>query len=372
MLAFIRMLLGCFATAIAIVAVGAGLGYWTYKDITGPGPLTAAHIVVIPPHTGISGIADALAQDGVIRYPLTFEVFAELTGRGGALKAGEYEFPAGANAVDVLDAIASGKTVKHRLTIREGLTSAEIVALVRDAPFLAGDTGPVPPEGALLPETYVYSRDDTRQSLIARMQQAMQEALTATWAEHRNDLPLTSPEQALILASMLEKEANRDQERSHIAAVFLNRLRLGMRLQSDPTVRFVLAGNGATKFDGSLTRADLEVNSPYNTYVAKGLPPGPICNPGNAALHDAVRPERSDDLYFVADGNGGHVFAKTLLEHNRNVAAYLHGTAAAAAEPVPTNPPPPPAVPAVTSMRQASGPQQHCRASPGHPCVVQR
>ncbi len=392
MLAFFRMLIGCFVTAVAIVAGAAGVGYWTYQDVNGPGPLHAAQTVVIPPHTGISEISKMLATDGVIRHALTFETFASITGRGGALKAGEYEFPAGASAVQVMDTIATGKTVKHRLTVREGLTSAEIVALVRDAPLMTGDTGPAPPEGSMLPETYIYSRGDTRESVIDRMQQAMKETLAAVWAERRSDLALTSPEQALVLASIIEKEANRNEERSHIAAVFLNRLRLGMRLQSDPTVRFVLAGNGATKFDGQLTRAELDVNSPYNTYVAKGLPPGPICSPGKAALRDAVRPERSDDLYFVADGSGGHVFARTLTEHNRNVAAYVRTTttAASSAEAAPANPPPanpPPANPPPASPPQAVAapqpaatpssqtaatvqPAQHCRASPGHPCVM--
>jgi UPF0755 protein len=369
-LAFIRMLIGCFVTAVAIVGVAAGIGYWTYQDVTQPGPLAEAHTVVIPPHTGISEISDLLAEQGVIRHPLTFKVAAELTGRGGALKAGEYDFPADASAVQVMDMIASGKTVKHKLTVREGLTSAEIVALVRDAPLMTGDAGPVPPEGTLLPETYIYSRGDTRESVIERMKQDMQDALAAAWAERRSDLPLANPQQALILASMIEKEASKNEERTHIAAVFLNRLRLGMKLQSDPTVRFVMAGNGVNKFDGQLTRADLELNSPYNTYVAQGLPPGPICNPGKAALLDAVHPEHSDDLYFVADGSGGHVFAKTLAEQNRNVAAYLAATGAtpaAAAEPVPANPPPPPVVAPAT---QAAGAQQHCRASPGHPCVL--
>jgi UPF0755 protein len=365
MLAFFRMLVGCFITAVAIVAALAGVGYWGYQDVNGPGPLRAAQTVIIPPHTGIAGISELLADDGVIRHALAFKVAAEVTGRGGALKAGEYEFPASASAVQVIDIVASGKTVKHRLTIPEGLTSPEIVALVREAPLLTGDTGPIPPEGALLPETYVYSRGDTRESVIQRMEEGLQEALAAAWAQRRSDLSLASPEEAVTLASIIEKEASHDEERAHIAAVFLNRQRLGMRLQADPTVLFALSNNGTTKLERPLTHADLAVESPYNTYVAKGLPPGPICNPGKASLLDAVRPEHSDDLYFVADGTGGHVFAKTLLEHNRNVATYLHGITPAEAEPVPANPPPPPA-----PGKQASRTQPHCRVSPGHPCLL--
>jgi UPF0755 protein len=367
MLAFLRMLIGCLLTAIVIVVGGAGAGYWVYRDVTDPGPLTEARIVVIPPHTGISGISDLLAEDGVILHPLAFKVAAEVTGRGGALKAGEYEFPASASAVQVMDLIANSKTVKHRLTIREGLTSAEIVQLIRDAPFLAGDIATVPPEGNLLPETYVYSRDDTRESIVERMRQAMQDALAAAWADRRSDLPLASPQEALILASIIEKETGREAERGHIGAVFINRLRLGMRLQADPTVMYALSDSGALKIDRPLTKADLATDSPYNTYVAKGLPPGPICSPGKAALRAAMKPDRSDDLYFVADSSGGHVFAKTLAEHNRNVAQYLHGASVSEPEPVPAIPPPPSAPP---PKQAARAPQQHCRASPGHPCAV--
>jgi UPF0755 protein len=340
---FFRALVWSFFTAVFLIGGLVGAGYWAYQDAASPGPLTAARTVIVPPHTGVAGIAALLQEQGVIRRPLIFEYVAKFSGRGGILKSGEYEFPAGTSALQAMDILASGKTVRHRLTIPEGLTSGEVVALVRDAPALAGDTGPVPAEGDLLPETYIYSYGEQRRDLIERMQRAMAEALAKAWAERRADLLLTTPEQVLALASIIEKETPRDDERAHIAGVFINRLRLGMKLQSDPTVIYALLGDQGGKLDHPLNRADLALNSPYNTYLAKGLPPGPIANPGKSALHAAARPERTEDLYFVADGTGGHAFAKTLADHSRNVEAYRHANASAVvAEPEPE--PSPPAV----------------------------
>ena len=309
------------AVAIAIAAVAGGV-YGVYREVQRPGPLAEPRTVVVPPRTGIAGIAALLGEAGVIRSPLAFEALARFSGRGARLKAGEYRFTAAASATAVLDRIAGGRTVKRRLTVAEGLTSAEIASLVRDAPALDGDAGPVPPEGSLLPETYLYSYGDSRSELIGRMRTAMTELLPRLWENRRPDLPLSGPEEAVVLASIVEKETSSAEERRHVACVFLNRLRLGMRLQADPTVVYAVERESGAGLERPLTHADLAIDSPYNTYRVKGLPPGPIANPGRASLQAAVQPARTDDLYFVADGTGGHAFAKTLAEHNRNITRY--------------------------------------------------
>ncbi|HEX7008303.1 MAG TPA: endolytic transglycosylase MltG [Alphaproteobacteria bacterium] len=306
--------------AVLALVIG-GVVWWAERQYTKPGPLTEAKIVIIPKGAGLDDIAERLAAAGVIERPIVFRAVARLENKAHLLKAGEYEFPPGASQETVVRLLVEGKTVVHRLTVAEGLTTAEVLRLVAQAEALEGPVTLRPDEGALLPETYNYTRGDSRDVLIRRMTKAMTKTLDELWAKRAPNLPFRSKREALILASIVEKETGIAAERPRVAAVFINRLRRGMRLDSDPTVIYGLT-HGEGPLDRALLIKDLDGKTPYNTYQIDGLPPGPIANPGRAAIEATLNPAETDDLFFVADGSGGHVFAETLEQHNRNVARW--------------------------------------------------
>lgn len=315
-----RLLAWLFALVVLIGLSLAGAFLWLRHEIAAPGPLAEETIVLVPRGQGIEATAAALAAAGAIRHPWLLLAASRLE-PGGSIKAGEYALAPRASVLDLLAQLRAGRVVLRRLTIPEGLTVREVLDLVAATPALDGELPPPPPEGSLLPETYFYVRSDTRAALVQRMREAMDKALAEAWAKRKDGLPLKSPQEVLTLASIVEKETGKPEERSRVAAVYVNRLRIGMRLQADPTVIHALT-EGRRELGRELTRADLDTDSPYNTYRAVGLPPGPIANPGLASLFAATRPVDSREIYFVADGTGGHLFAETLAEHNRNVARF--------------------------------------------------
>lgn len=290
---------------------------WTRYDLDGP---LMAPTDVLVPRGGPAQIGETLATAGVIRDATEFRVAALVTRGDGPLHAGEFTFPPGAKLRDVLAILRTAHPTQHRLTIPEGLTAAQIAMLLQRADALAGET-PIPEEGGVLPNTYAFDRGATRDSVLARATSAMERALADAWEGRAANLPLSSAQQLLTLASIVERETSHAAERPHVAAVYLNRLRLGMKLQADPTVAYAVSG-GADTNDRGLTRVDLERDNPYNTYRVPGLPPGPIDSPGVASLQAVAHPAESDDLFFVADGTGGHLFARTNEEHDRNVAHW--------------------------------------------------
>ncbi len=329
---------------VGAVLVGGGLLFGKMQ-FDSPGSLDQARTVTIDAGAGVRGIADRLQREGVIASKWLFVAGVWLHRQGGNLKAGEYAVPAHASMRDVMDLLVDGRSVVYRITIPEGLTSEQVVScLTADmvpagegiqgltteqanrcreaASNLEGPAPPIPPEGALLPETYAFSRGDTRANILNLMMRERDRVLTDVWARRASDLPISSMEELVTLASIVEKETSVADERTRVASVFINRLRLNMRLQSDPTFIYGVYG-GAGKPDGYVpTARDRDTPTPYNTYSIDGLPPGPIANPGRAALEAVANPSRTRDLFFVADGTGGHAFAETYDEHLRNVARW--------------------------------------------------
>jgi UPF0755 protein len=304
---------------VVMIVVGGGYIYGRQK-IEAPGPLQEDKIVNIPARAGMTDIADTLQREGVIdnnRWAFIGAVFA-LKARSD-LKPGEYSFQKNASLRDVIGTIVDGKVVQHSVTIPEGLTSEQIVARLTDNDIFAGSVREVPREGTLLPETYKFPRGTTRDQVIARMQQSQKRVLAEIWERRNPDIPVKTPEQLVTLASIVEKETGKPDERSRVAAVFVNRLRQKIKLQSDPTIIYGLVGGKGT-LGRPIKRSEIQQPSPYNTYVIDGLPPGPIANPGRASLEAAANPARTRDLFFVADGSGGHAFTETYDQHQKNVA----------------------------------------------------
>jgi len=316
-----RVIAALVALALLLAAGVAGAAFWAWDQFTRPGPLAQERTLVIPAGSGGASIARRLHETGIITDARLFRLGLELWAEPKPLRAGEFAFAAAISPRDAIRLLQSGETVTRRLTVPEGRTVAEVAVQVAAADGLKGEPGPLSTEGSLLPETYHFAHGDSRRALLGRMRKAMTDVLNELWSGRHRPSPLTSPQEALILASIVEKETGVAAERPRVAAVFLNRLRRGMRLQSDPTVVYGITG-GRQPLGRPLSRKDLDTPTAYNTYQIDGLPPGPIANPGRAAIEAVLNPDQTKELYFVADGSGGHVFARTLAEHNRNVARW--------------------------------------------------
>ena len=320
-----RTVLRAFVVLLFLAIAAGGFGAWyVLHEFDAPGPAAAngqeETVVSVPMGTGLNQTAAILEQQGVVNYGIVFRIGVMISGKAAALKAGEYAIPTHASPSQIMNILIEGKSIVYKLTLAEGLTSAMIVDLVRKHPMLQGDVTQIPAEGSLLPETYIFDRGMTRAALIKRMQGDHARVLDELWATRAPNLPFATKEEAVILASIVEKETGIAEERPRVAAVFVNRLRKGMRLQSDPTIIY-----GLTKgvpLGRGIRQSELEKATPYNTYVIPGLPPTPIANPGKASMAAVLNPAQTEDLYFVANGTGGHAFAATIAEHEKNVAAW--------------------------------------------------
>ncbi len=326
---FLRFIDGTLSFVFISFLLLAALSIWLRQSFDAPGPLGEISSVVIPKGEGALEIAERLEKSRIIDdrrvFMLQYYVARLYSGAGGAerysLKAGEYEFQKEASVRQVLDTIISGRGILQKLTVPEGLTSRQIVERLRAEPGLSGEIAEVPPEGTLLPDTYKFSRGASRQELIDRMRAEHAKVLASLWQSRDTTVPLQTPEEAVVLASIVEKETGRADERPRVAAVFVNRLRKGMRLQSDPTIIYGIVG-GQGPLGRPISRSDIDTKTAYNTYHIDALPPGPICNPGRAAIAATLSPPSTTDLFFVADGTGGHTFTSTLKDHNAAVQVW--------------------------------------------------
>ena len=366
------------ALTLAIVAlvVAAGLLAWWREAFTAPGPLVEAACVRVDRGASFGAVSRMLENDGVIRNAMVLRVQADYAGRDNLLKFGSYLVEPGASMAEVLDVLTAGgqstcgrevnfrigvtasdvvlreldpattryvevakfdpgveaapqayvdavasSDLRYRVTVAEGVTSWQVVESLKRADFLTGEVAEVPPEGSLAPDSYEVDKGGDRAALVAEMQARQARVLAELWAARSPDVPYATPEEALIMASIVEKETGLPEERRQVASVFVNRLGRGMRLQTDPTVIYGVT-NGRGVLGRGLRQSELRRATPYNTYVIDGLPPGPIANPGRAAIEAALNPDATPFLFFVADGTGGHAFARTLAEHNENVARW--------------------------------------------------
>jgi UPF0755 protein len=346
-------IISAFVLLAVVTAVTLIIGKQRFEA---PGPLQQDRVVNIPHGSGMRDIADVLSREGVIDQPWLFIGGVLVLKAREDLKAGEYEFKAHSSLRDVVATIVEGKVVAHQVSVPEGLTSDQIVTRLLQDNVLTGDIKEIPREGTLLPDTYNFARGVTREQMIQRMQQAQQRMLRDIWDHRSPDLPLKTPEQLVTLASLVEKETAKPDERSRVAAVFVNRLKQKMKLQSDPTIIYGLVGGKGT-LGRPIMKSEIMQPTPYNTYVIEGLPPGPIANPGRASLEAAANPARTRELYFVADGTGGHAFAETYEQHQKNV-ARLRSLESDQKDQVPIEDqmasPPPPAAPTASTAAPAT------------------
>ena len=304
---------------LALLALGAG-GYLAYREATAPGPAREPTIVLLENGISVSQIATKLVDAETIRYPELFKAAVRFKKVQNGLKAGEYEIPAGASVLDIVDILVEGKSILHYFTAPEGLTTAQILRLLEADEVLEGEITLELEEGVLLPETYAFTRSESRDAILKRMLAAQEKVIEELWDGRQLELPISTAAEAIVLASIVEKETAVASERPRVAAVFVNRLKRGMRLESDPTIIYGLTEG--EPLGRGLRVSELRSQTPYNTYVIRGLPPTPIANPGRASIEAVLHPDDTDELFFVADGKGGHAFAKTLREHQRNVAAW--------------------------------------------------